>query len=402
MKRYIACVWIGLLVAVFTGCGRQEEKNAVLETATVENTEETVKQNGLDEGELETKSLKIAVLFGTSGMKNDSFNQNIYNGVFEYVAQTPGSSVTPMEAPTDNIEDARKLVADIAGAYDVVVCCGYQFEKIAHVAQANKAVKFILVDAFPVDGQGEKIELENVYGMMFAEEEGGFLAGVTAAMETETNKVAVINGIPVPSNVNYQYGFECGVKYVNETKEKEVEVIELPSYSGTDVLGKRVGGNYVGSFGNEATGKKIAKRLIMNQCDVLFVAAGGSGNGAYEAAKETEGVKIVGCGVDCYDKGMSEEKNVVLTSVLKVVDVNVKLQLEKVEDGSFKGGNVVLHMDTGAINYVDEPDRSQLSEETKTVLEQAVESLQNADIVPAANFNGITPESFTTIEKTDG
>ena len=60
-------------------------------------------------------------------------------------------------------------------------------------------------------------------------------------IETKSNKVAVVNGIAYPSNVNYQYGFECGVKYVNETEGKSVELVELPSYAGTDVHGENVG-----------------------------------------------------------------------------------------------------------------------------------------------------------------
>ena len=90
---------------------------------------------------------------------------------------------------------------------------GFQFAGISSIAAENPTKKFVLIDSYPeaIDGQEE---FDNIYAMMFAEEESGFLAGMAAALETKTNKVAVVNGIAFPSNVNYQYGFESGVNYV--------------------------------------------------------------------------------------------------------------------------------------------------------------------------------------------
>ena len=122
--------------------------------------------------------------------------------------------------------------------------------------------------------------------MTFAEQESGFYAGVAAALETQSNKVAVVNGIAYPSNVNYQYGFESGVNYANKNLGTSAEVVEIASYAGTDVTGANVGGNYVGTFADEATGKVVGNALINEGCDILFVAAGGSGNGVFTAAKE--------------------------------------------------------------------------------------------------------------------
>ena len=81
----------------------------------------------------------------------------------------------------------------------------------------------------------EQTEFDNIYAMNFAEQESGFFAGIAAALETKTNKVAVVNGIAYPSNVNYQFGFESGVNYVNTVYRKNVEIIELAAYAGTDV-----------------------------------------------------------------------------------------------------------------------------------------------------------------------
>ncbi len=69
------------------------------------------------------------------------------------------------------------------------------------------------MDTAPTDAKGNAVELANVYSMTFAEQESGFFAGIAAALESKTGKVAVVNGIAYPSNVNYQYGFESGVNY---------------------------------------------------------------------------------------------------------------------------------------------------------------------------------------------
>ena len=110
-----------------------------------------------------------------------------------------------------------------------------------------------------------------------------------------------------------------------------------------DSTGANVGGNYVGNFSDEATGKVLGNALIAEGVDILFVAAGGSGNGVFTAAKEAEGVKVIGCDVDQYDDGANGDSNIVLTSGLKVMHDTVYNVLNEVKDGSFKGANAVSY-----------------------------------------------------------
>ncbi|MCD7836989.1 MAG: BMP family ABC transporter substrate-binding protein [Lachnospiraceae bacterium] len=225
--------------------------------------------------------LKIAIVSSPSGVDDGSFNQDNYNGVLKFIDENPTATVTPIREESGDSAAAVQAVADVVADYDVIVCCGYQFAGIGDIAGDNPDTKFILVDSWPtVDGTelAEDAPLSNVYAAYYAEQESGFYAGMAAALSTETGKVSVVNGIAYPSNVNYQYGFECGVKYVNETEGLSVEVVELPSYAGTDVTGANVGGNYVGSFSDEATGKVIGNALIDEGVDIIFVAAGNSGN----------------------------------------------------------------------------------------------------------------------------
>ena len=155
-----------------------------------------------------------------------------------------------------------------------------------------------------------------------------------------------------------------------------------------------VGGNYVGSFADEATGKVVGKALIDQGCDIIFVAAGGSGNGVFTAAKEASGVKVIGCDVDQYDDGANGSENIILTSGLKVMGMNVEKQLTAITEGSFAGANALLGADTDSTGFVKEEGRHQMSAETVEKLDEAYELVKNGTIVPAANFNEIQPDDF--------
>ena len=143
------------------------------------------------------------------------------------------------------------VIRQIRHGADVLCLDGGCFGCIAgigSIAEENPDVKFILVDTNPTDADGNEAAYDNVYAMTFKEHESGFAAGLAAALETKSGKVAVVNGIAYPSNVNYQYGFMSGVNYANKHYGTTAECVELASYAGTDVTGANVGGNYIGDF----------------------------------------------------------------------------------------------------------------------------------------------------------
>ena len=348
------------------------------------------------EGGGDAQGMKIAIVTSPNTVDDGSFNENNYNGILNFIESRGNiDTVTPVQEPTGDPSAAAQTVSDIVADYDVLVCTGFQFAGIATVAEENPEKKFILVDSFPSDAEGNEVEVENVYAMQFAEQESGFFAGVAAALETKTGKVAVVNGVAYPSNVNYQYGFESGVNYASKNLGATAEVVELPSYAGTDVTGANVGGNYSGNFSDEATGKVIGNALIQQGVDVIFVAAGASGNGVFTAAKESNGAAmVIGCDVDQYDDGANGDSNIILTSVLKNMAVNVECQLNAIVDGSFKGGNYTLYADTDSTGYVSEEGRQQMSADTISMLDELYPKVKDGTIKPASNFNGYTPDDF--------
>ncbi len=335
--------------------------------------------------------LKIAIVTTPSGVDDGSFNENVYDGCVAFVNKNEGSTVTPLREPSGSVAKAVKLASDIVADYDVEVCSGFQFAGITEAAKENPDTMFILVDTFPSDNA----VLDNIYAMQFAEQESGFFAGMAAVLETKTGKVAVVNGVAYPSNVNYQYGFECGVKYANAKFNKAVECVELPSQAGTDVTGANVGGNYIGSFADEATGKIVANELISQDVDIMFVAAGGSGNGVFTAAKESNGgCLVIGCDVDQWLDGVNGSENIILTCALKNMAINVERELNKINNGTFKGQNVVLTAQTDSTGFVSDPAHQQMSDDTLAKLNAAYELVKDGTIVPASNFGGFTPAGF--------
>ena len=390
-KKIAALLLALMLVLAAAGCSapasEPEKTDAPAEAtdAPVEATDAPAPSEG------EAKGLKIAIVT-TSGVDDGSFNEDCYDGVVAFVNNHSDCTVTDIKEP--DVSKVNQAVADVIADYDVLVLPGFQFAQVGTLAQENPDKKIILVDTTPTDDEGNAVELPNVYAMTFAEQEGGFFAGLAAALETKTGKVAVVNGMAYPSNVNYQYGFESGVNYANAKYGTTAQCVELPSYAGTDVTGANVGGNYAGSFADEETGKAIGNALINEGCDILFVAAGSTGNGTFTAIKEAAGVFAIGCDVDQYDDGVNGSSNMILTSALKVMHSNVEKQLNAIYDGTFAGKNELLQANTDSTGYVSAEGRQQLSADTLAKLAEAYELVKNGTVVPAANFNGYTPEDF--------
>lgn len=389
--RFFVNVFI--IVLLLTAC----ESTGMI--SVPEQINSNIIQNNMNSSQ---KGLKIAVVSSPNGVDDGNFNEDIYNGIVDFIKKCPVSEVTPIRDISGKASAAVDTVADIAKEYDVIVCCGFQFSGIGTIAGNYPQKDFILVDCYPTDKDGEEIECDNVYAMKFKDQESGFFAGMAAAFESKTKKVSVVTGIPFPSNVNYQYGFESGVNYANEKYHTGVEIVELNHYGGTDTRGISVGGNYIGSFDDVGKGNAIGKELLDKGCDVIFVAAGEAGKGVFKAVKEDEKakeLKVIGCDVDQYDDGRDGSHNIILTSALKIMHTNVEKQLEAAIQGRFDGENALLGADTDSTGYVKEEGRNQLLDDTIVKLDEAYKLVKRGEVVPAANFNNMTPENFVGLKK---
>ena len=328
------------------------------------------------------KPLKILIVT-SSGVDDGNFNQDCYNGIQAFLANHADCSVKDVKEP--DLAELIPTVERLAGDYDVFVLPGFNFGGIGDIVLANPDKYFLVVDSTIQDSEGNPVTANNVYTMTYKEQEGGFMVGLAAALTSKSNKVAEINGMPFPSNTNYQFGFMGGVKYANEKFGTGVECVEIPSFSGGD----GVGGNYVGNFADPATGKVVAETLIGEGCDVIFAAAGESGNGALTAIKEADGVWFIGCDVDQYDDGAKGEGNVVLTSALKVMHLDVARELENIYNGTFAGKDALLGADTDSTGYVSAEGRQQLSDDALAKLAESYELMKKGEIVPPTTADGV-------------
>ena len=193
------------------------------------------------------------LILTSSGVNDGNFNQDCYEGILSFLEKHGDCTVTDVKE-----EDLAQLIPALdmlVGDYDVFVLPGYNFGRIGDIALNNPDKYFLVVDSDLQDSEGNPMTADNVYTMTYKEQEGGFMAGVAAALSTKSGKVAEVNGIAYPSNVNYQFGFMSGVNYVNAKYGKQVECVEHPSCAGVDMSGTNVGGNYVGDFAKPDKGK---------------------------------------------------------------------------------------------------------------------------------------------------
>lgn len=136
-------------------------------------------------------------------------------------------------------------------------------------------------------------------------------------------------------------------------------------------------------------------------CDIIFVAAGNAGMGVFDAVKEDKNskrLKVIGCDADQYNDGENGNDNIVLTSALKVMHTNVQKQLENILEGKFKGVNAVLGADSDSTGYVKEKGRNKLTPYAMAKMDEVYNLIKEGKVVPAANFNGMTPDDFKGLD----
>ncbi len=201
-------------------------------------------------------------------------------------------------------------------------------ESIACVLEQNDS--FAVVDGV--------VEEDNVKSLTFAEEQGSFLVGAAAGLKSKTGKVGFIGGVDMELIHKFEAGFTAGVKQTNPTATVEIKYISAA-------------GDFSG-FGDPAKAKEIAKAMYDGGADVIFHAAGGSGNGLFEAATEAgDGKWAIGVDSDQYLSAAPDQQKHILTSMLKRVDVAVYGAIEEFTKGDTKGGVKVFDLAKDGVGY---------------------------------------------------
>lgn len=266
-------------------------------------------------------ALKVGLVLDKGGKDDKSFNSAAYEGAMK-AQKEMGIDLKYVEATDTNaLENLHRSFA--RKGFDLVIGIGFaQTDAVRKVATQFPQVKFALIDG--------EVTAPNVRSLMFEEHEASFVVGAIAALKSKTGKVGFVGGMDIPLIRRFSVGFKAGAEHINP-KIKFVE-------------------NYIGTTGeawnNPAKAKELALAQYNSGADILFVAAGASGTGAFDAAEEKKKFAI---GVDSNQNWMKPGS--VLTSMLKRVDLAVYDSIALAKNGTFNAGTFRFGLANKGVDY---------------------------------------------------
>jgi basic membrane protein A len=236
-----------------------------------------------------------------------------------------------LTASNDETESDRETRLDqlAAAGYNPVVAVGYTYgDAVTAIAKKYPKTTFGLVDSV--------VDTPNVDSMVFATEQSSYLAGVAAALKTKTDKVGFIGGVHNALIGTFDAGFAQGVKDTNPA----VKVTPQYLYE-TDTKG----------FNDPTSAQSKAQGMLDSGIDVIYSAAGLSGDGSIQAVAGKTGAWAIGVDSDQYtDPALSKYKNSILTSAIKNVDVAVYDLIKSVHAGTPKTGTNNYDLANGGVS----------------------------------------------------
>jgi basic membrane protein A len=302
-KRSLAAILLAAFVLVLgvvaAGCGGDDDDSSGGSGASNSATQEK-------------QAIKVGLVTDIGGLNDRSFNQLANDGLerAEKDLGVDGRVLTSNEN-SDYVPNLSSLAQQ---KYDLVIGVGFLMGAAMNtVATKFPQTNFAIID-FPQSALKDKPT--NVRGLLFTENQAGYLAGYVAGLYVKDKGgdqvVSSVGGQKVPAVDSYIAGYQAGAKKANP------KIKTLTGYSD--------------SFTNQAACKELALNQIAEGSQVVFQVAGGCGLGALDAAKERN---LAGIGVDA-DQGYLGDH--IITSAMKRVDVAVYDTIKQAQDGSFKGG----------------------------------------------------------------
>ena len=277
------------------------------------------------------KVLKVGMAYDVGGRGDQSFNDAAAAGLDK--AKTDLGVVTK-EATAINGEPEssreERLQQLIDAGYTSVVAVGFAYAPaVKKVAAANPDAKIALIDS--TDAAGPNIE-----NLTFAEQEGSFLVGAAAALKSKTADVGFIGGVNTDLIKKFEAGYTLGAKTVNPAIKVQVKYLtQPPDFSG---------------FGDPAKGKTAAEGMYQQGADVVYAAAGGSGGGVFTAAAAA-GKMAIGVDSDQALTASAAVKGVIITSMIKKVDVATFDFIKSLTENKFTAGTKVYDLKAGGVGY---------------------------------------------------
>ncbi len=326
-----------------------DDEDAMEEEDDSMEEEDAMEEEPAEEGDAmaEGSDTTVGLVYDIGGRGDLSFNDSAAAGL-DVAKSDLGVDFTEA-SPNDDGSNRAELLTLAAEGNPLVIGVGFLFEADAvSVAAENPDTNFAVVDSSMLDFSQDPPAPygDNVAGLVFAEEQGSYLVGVAAALKTQTDQVGFIGGVCCFGLIEkFEAGFRAGVASVNPDIEVVAEYItDAPDFDG---------------FNQPDRAQVIATTMYEDGADIIYHAAGGAGNGMFQAAKdfsEDTGSKVWGIGVDsdqyntigAVDESLQEY---VLTSMLKRVDVAVFEIIKAQDSGSFAAGPNVYDLSVDGVGY---------------------------------------------------
>ena len=275
--------------------------------------------------------LKIGLAYDIGGRGDQSFNDAAAAGL-EKAKSELGVTANEAEATAGEAASAKeerlRLLAQ--NGFNPVIAVGFAYSAAtAKVAKEFPDTQFAIIDDAGAVGP-------NIANLTFAEHEGSFLVGVAAALKSKTGSIGFVGGVDVPLIHKFEAGYTAGAKAAKPDIKVAVKYLTQPPD--------------FGGFNDPAKGKTAAEGMYQGGADVVYQAAGGSGGGVFEAAKAANAMAI---GVDS-DQALTAApavRDVIITSMLKKVDVAVFDFIKSVNEKAFKAGEIVYDLKKNGVGY---------------------------------------------------
>lgn len=348
-KKFLALALSALMVTGLVGCGSSD--------------------NSGNSGE---GTLKVGMVTDSGTIDDKSFNQGTWDGIIE-AGEKLGIDKNYMQPAGETEADYLTEIQNLYDAgYKFIITPGFKFETAVYNAQEKYTdAKFIILDGSPNDGKDNYVVANNTVAIYFAEEQGGFAAGVAAAVELQTGDLGFIGGMELPAVQKFNYGFQQGIAYANEKY-------------GTNVTIKEENIVYSGSFSDTALGQQLAAQMYDRGVKAIFAAAGGVGTGVITEAKTRvvngEEVWVIGVDSDQYADGIYEgDKSVILTSAIKKINEAAYQMIEAELNDKFPGGQT-LKFDATNDGIGIPAENPNLSDETVAKVNEVLEAIKNGEI----------------------
>ena len=339
---------------------------------------------GTGSGSQATSDLKIGLVTDVGTLDDKNFNQFSWEGA-KQGAQAIGAPEPQSVVTTASADYAKNIQSFVDQDYDIIITVGFALgNDTTKAAKANPNLKFIGVDQglcvtesgdpdpdFGCKGDAAKL-LPNYQGLVFKEQQPGYLAGIVAASISQSGHIAAIGGTKVvPAVANYIAGYANGAMSVNpDIKVEQQYVSEAPDNA---------------AFNDPAGGKAFAEQLLAQNpdVDVLFQVAGKTGNGVLQAACDAD-IHAIGVDVDQHES-TPESAACIVTSAEKKLTKAVSDAIGRVADGSDKGGTVLLDITSDSVGLAPFYDaQSLITSDIQAKIDAAIKGLKDGSIDPCS------------------